>query len=190
MRPNPGAIAACLLAATLLGGSSWPVAAQSATGADIKAAFLLNFAKFVEWPEGGGTPDRPFSIGVLGDDMLAFALRDLSRGKSAAGRRVDARRVTPSDALADLHVLFIGASEERRLDQVLQRAQAGSVLTVSDITRFSEVGGIIQFRPERDRVRFDINLDQAERSGLTIDTRLLALARSVRRSPKPAGVLR
>ena len=190
MKPNHGAIAACLLAATLLGGSAWPIAAQSATGAAVEAAFLLNFAKFVAWPGGGGPPDRPFSIGVLGDDMLAFAVRDLSRGKSAAGRRVDARRVTHQDSLADLHVLFIGASEERRLDQVLKRAQAGSVLTVSDITRFSEAGGIIQFRPEGGRVRFDINLDQAERSGLTIDTRLLALARTVRRSPKPPGVPR
>jgi hypothetical protein len=68
------AIAACLLALAVLSASSASVAAQPASGADIKAAFLLNFAKFVEWPGGGGPAGRPFTIGVLGDDAMADAL--------------------------------------------------------------------------------------------------------------------
>lgn len=181
--------AACLLVLALLGAASAPAAAQAASGADIKAAFLLNFAKFVEWPAGGAA-DRPFTIGVLSDDVMADALRDLSRGKSAGGRPLHTRQVTIKDPLADLQMLFIGASEERRLADVLKRANAGSVLTVSDLNRFCELGGTIQFRSERDRVRFDINLDQAERSGLVINSKLLALARSVLHSSKPPGVSR
>jgi hypothetical protein len=184
------AIAACLLALAVLSASSASVDAQPASGADIKAAFLLNFAKFVEWPGGGGPAGRPFTIGVLGDDAMADALRDLSRGKSASGRPLNTRRVTIKDPLADLHILFVGASEEHRLADVLQSANAGSVLTVSDLNRFCELGGTIQFRSERDRVRFDINLDQAERSGLVIDSKLLALARSVLHSSKSTGASR
>ena len=183
-------IAACLLAVSILSASSSTVDAQPTSSAAIKAAFLLNFAKFVEWPNGGGTPERAFSIGVLGDDVMAFAMRDLSRGKTAAGRRLNARRVTTKDALDDLHILFVGAAEEPRLAEVLKLANAGSVLTVSDLTRFCELGGMIQFRSEDDRVRFDINLEQAERSALIIDSKLLAIARSVLHPPKPSGVPR
>jgi hypothetical protein len=183
-------IAAVLLSLALLGASSAALDAQPASGADIKSAFLLNFAKFVEWPSGGGPPGRSFTIGVLGDDAMADALRELGRGKSAAGRPLDTRRVTIKDPLADLHMLFVGASEERRLAEVLERANGGSVLTVSDLNRFCERGGTIQFRSEHDRVRFDINLDRAEQSGLVINSKLLALARSVFHSPKPPGVSR
>lgn len=183
-------MAVCVLAAAVLSVSSSAVNAQPASGADIRAAFLLNFAKFVEWPAGGGPAGRPFTIGVLGDDAMADALRDLSRGKSAAGRTLNTRKVTIKDPLADLHILFVGASEERRLAEVLRFAHAGNVLTVSDLNRFCELGGTIQFRSEHDRVRFDVNLDQAERSGLVINSKLLALARSVIRSPRPSGAPR
>jgi hypothetical protein len=187
--PRTIAWLACVLALALSAAPA-PVAAQPASGADIKAAFLLNFAKFVEWPGGGGPPGRPFTIGVLGDDAMADALRDLGRGKSAAGRPLNTLRVTIKDPLADLHMLFVGASEERRLAAVLERVTGGSVLTVSDLNRFCELGGTIQFRSEHDRVRFDINLGQAERSGLVINSKLLALARSVLHASKPTGVSR
>lgn len=181
---------ACVLALAVLGAASAPADAQPASGADIKAAFLLNFAKFVEWPDGGGPAGRPFTIGVLGDEAMADALRDLARGKAVGGRPLYTLRVTVKDPLSDLHMLFIGASEERRLAEVLERVTGASVLSVSDLNRFCELGGVIAFRSERDRVRFDINLDQAERSGLVINSKLLALARSVFHSPKPTGVSR
>lgn len=185
--PRTGWLAACLLALALPG--AWPAAtaAQTASGADIKAAFLLNFAKFVEWPAGDAGAGPAFVIGVIGDDAVADALRDLNRGKSVAGRPVVARRVTGKDALADLHMLFVGVSEAARLPEVLRRANGGGVLTVSDLEHFCELGGTIQFRSENDRVRFDINLDQAERAGLVIGSKLLALAKTVHHTTKPPG---
>ncbi|MDP3720721.1 MAG: YfiR family protein [Acidobacteriota bacterium] len=178
---------ACLL---LIGqAAGWPAAAaeQGATGADVKAAFLLNFVKFVEWP---AAPSGEFVIGVLGDDAVADALRDLAKGKAVGGRPLVARRVLLKDHLAGLQVLFIGASESARLGDVLQRTSGGHVLTVSDLDRFSLQGGVIEFRSERDRVRFDIALGQAERSGLIINSKLLALAKTVHHATKSPGASR
>lgn len=166
---------------------AWAIAAsaQTASSADVKAAFLLNFSKFVEWPPEAAS--GPFVIGVLGDDAVADALRDLVGGKSVGGRPLVARRVVPKDNLAELHMLFIGTSEAARLADVLRRTGSGSVLTVSDLDRFCQQGGIIEFRSERDRVRFEINLDQAERARLVINSKLLALAKTVHHTKVPGG---
>jgi hypothetical protein len=118
---------------------------------------------------------------------VAEALRDLAKGKSIGRRRLITRRVVLKDNLAELQMLFFGASESARLSDVLQRTGGGHVLTVSDLDRFSLQGGIIEFRSERDRVRFDINLDQAERSKLVINSKLLALARTVYQNDKTPG---
>lgn len=185
-RPQPWLVAG-LIALLMSAASLGTTAAQDASGADIKAAFLLNFAKFVEWPQ---TPSSEFVIGVLGDDAVAEALRELAQGKAAHGRPLVTRRVVLKDNLAGLQVLFIGASESARLGDVLQRTNGGSVLTVSDLNRFSQQGGTIEFRSERDRVRFDINLDEAERSGLTINSKLLALAKTVHHAAKSPGASR
>lgn len=185
-RPHPWLVAG-LIALILSAASLGTAAAQGASGADIKAAFLLNFAKFVEWP---AAPSHEFVIGVLGDDAVAEALRDLAKGKAIHGRPLVTRRVVLKDNLAGLQVLFIGASESARLGDVLQRTNGGSVLTVSDLDRFSRQGGTIEFRSERDRVRFDINLDEAERSGLIINSKLLALAKTVHHAAKSPGASR
>ncbi len=185
-RPQSWLVAA-LIALILSTASPGTAAAQGASGADIKAAFLLNFAKFVEWP---ATPSHEFVIGVLGDEAVAEALRDLAEGKAVDGRPLVTRRVVLKDNLAGLQVLFIGASERARLGDVLRRTNGGSVLTVSDLDRFSRQGGTIEFRTERDRVRFDINLDEAERSGLIINSKLLALAKTVHHAAKSPGASR
>ena len=103
------------------------------------------------------------------------------------GRPLVARRVVLKDNLAELQMLFIGVAETARVADVLRRAGSGSVLTVSDLDRFCLQGGIIEFRSERDRVRFDINLDQAERARLVINSKLLALARTVHHTTKTPG---
>lgn len=175
----------CLLAITIASTGPTAASAQTASGADLKAAFLLNFSKFVEWP--AGTAGEPLMIGVLGDDAVADALRDLAGGKSVGGRPLVARRVVLKDTLAELQMLFIGASENARMAEALQRTSSGHVLTVSDQDRFCEHGGIIEFRSERDRVRFDIDLDRAERAGLVINSKLLALAKTVHQTTKAQG---
>jgi hypothetical protein len=169
-------LAACLLAFAVV--TAWPVAAaQIASGADVKAAFLFNFSKFVEWPTDASA--GPFVFGILGDDAVADALRDLARGKAIAGRPLLVKNVAARDDLTALNIIFVGDSESARLADIIKRTNGGSVLTVSDLARFCDLGGMIQFRSENDRVRFDINLDAAEAGGLAINSKLLALARAV-----------
>lgn len=182
-RPQPWLVTGLI---ALMMSAAWlgTAAAQDASRADLRAAFLLNFAKFVEWP---ATPSSEFVIGVLGDDAVAEALRDLAKGKAVDGRPLVTRRVLLRDNLAALQVLYIGASESARLGDVLQRTSEGHVLTVSGLDQFSLQGGTIEFRSERDRIRFDINLDEAERSGLIINSKLLALAKTVHHATKSPG---
>lgn len=176
----------CLVAVALSGLWGGRAATQTASGAEVKAAFLLNFSKFIEWPARPAGAD--FVIGVLGDDAVADALRGIGAGKSAASRPLVVRRVAIRDDLASLQMLFVGVSEESRLVEIIRRTGGGSVLTVSDMDRFCQQGGIIQFRSERDRVRFEINLDQATFAKLAINSKLLALAKTVYQSTKAPGV--
>lgn len=154
--------------------------AQTATSAEVKAAYIFNFSKFVEWTRDAANEAKsPFVLGVMGDGPVADALRDMVRGKSIAGRALVVRRVTLKDDLAQLQILFVNASEVPRLRELIERLAGASVLTVSDLDRFCALGGMIQFRLDDDRVRFDINLDHAESAGLAIDSKLLALAKTV-----------
>jgi hypothetical protein len=160
---------ACLMLAPAGAG------AQRADADAVKAAFLYNFSKFVEWP---GAVGPRFTIGVVGSDRVADALTAIVRGKSADGQPLAVIRVTPQDDFTTLQMLFIGASEAGRMAAIVKKAGRG-VLTVSDADRFCPAGGMIEFRNDDDRVRFDIELHHAEAAGLAISSKLLALARTV-----------
>jgi hypothetical protein len=173
-RPIGAALAAVIAAVVLAVGV--PAGAQSASGSDVKSAFLSNFAKFVEWPAGKLAEGQPLVIGVVGDDFVAMALKDLVQAKSTLGHAYMVKRLAAKDDLAGLHMLFIGAAAGARVGELLERIGPDGVLTVSDVNRFCALGGMIQFRTESDRVRFDINLQRATEAGLSINSKLLALA--------------
>jgi hypothetical protein len=150
-----------------------------ATEYAVKAAFLYHFAKFTEWPAAAGGPNPPVvHMCVLGDDPFGQALEDLSE-RGADGLRVDVRHVTRVEAQPRCHILFISMSEGDRLAEDLARASRDSILTVSDLAGFAQAGGVIQFVLEDGKVRFWINRAAAERGGLHLSSRLLALARIV-----------
>jgi hypothetical protein len=176
-RPIGAAVAAVIAVVVLAFGV--PAGAQSASGSDVKSAFLSNFAKFIEWPAGRLPEGQPLVIGVIGDDFVATALKDLVTGKSILGHAYAVRRLSAKDDLAGLHMLFIGSAAGPRVGELLERLGTDGVLTVSDVNRFCALGGMIQFRTESDRVRFDINLQSATRAGLSINSKLLALAGTV-----------
>lgn len=168
-----------LVACALVGGS--PAAeAQALREYQIKAAFLYNFLKFVDWPSQAlpETSDA-ITICVFGDDPFGEAL-DFIKDKMVRGRRLAIRRLGPVTNLEACHVLFIGASEEARVPQVMQSLRGSSVLTVGEMERFAEAGGIINFVLEKNKVRFEINLNSAERAGLKLSSQLLSLAKVVR----------
>jgi uncharacterized protein DUF4154 len=173
-------ILAVAITALLMGPA--PTAAQSrvAKEYDLKAAFLYNFSKFVDWPDDAfpsGTDT--LTIGVLGDDPFGPALELTLAGKSVHDKRLAARRVHRLDDAAGCQMLFVSNSEEERLPQILSGLDGTGVLTVSEIPDFAARGGMIQFKMEGNKIHFDINLAAARRARLQISSQLLKLATTV-----------
>jgi hypothetical protein len=163
-----------------------PVVARAEVAAseyDVKAAFLFNFTKFVEWPPAAFTDEHsPLKICVLGENPFGKTLRLLTE-EEAAGRRLSLVHLDRLNSLETCHILFVSRSERDRLPQVLAAVHSASVLTVGDTAGFFDQGGMINFILEGSKVRFDVNQEAAERAGLKISSRLLALAKHVKGSP-------
>jgi len=147
---------------------------------DVKAAFVLNFLKFVEWPASAfPSPEDPIVLSVLGSDPTAGSLASLD-GKMVSGRRVVVRKIPALSALERCQVLFVGASEKAQLERVLGAVQRWPVLTVADFEGFAGRGGTIGFVRQDDRVGFEINEESAKKTGLKVNAKLLYLGKSVR----------
>ncbi|MDW8238957.1 MAG: YfiR family protein [Acidobacteriota bacterium] len=156
--------------------------AQSGTPSEyeVKAAFLFNFAKFIEWPaQHLPHAGSPILIGILGEDPFDDVLDRVIKGKSIDGRPVLIKRAKTVEPLRSCHIVFVSRSERKRLSQIAGALAEAGVVTVSDMEQFLEHGGIINFVIENNRVRFDINKRMADRAGLKISSKLLVLAKSV-----------
>jgi YfiR/HmsC-like len=155
----------------------------------VKAAYLYNFGRFVQWPdEGGGDRTDSFEICVLGTDPFGQALDATLAGGTIGGKSVAAKRIARPQDVDSCRILFISSSEENHLKEDLAVLDKTRVLTVSDIPRFSERGGMIGFILEGNRVRFDVNLDSAQGAGLNLSSELLKVATSVRKVPHSGGL--
>lgn len=147
---------------------------------DVKAAYIYNFARFVEWPaQAGAGMAAPFVVAVLGDDPFGSTLDATLAGKAIGERPFVVRRVSTPEAAAGAQIVFVSASERPRLPHVLRVLERAGALTVSDLPGFAGRGGMIGFRNEGRKVRFDINPGSAERARLTLSSQLLKLARIV-----------
>ncbi len=155
----------------------------------VKAAYLFNFLKFVEYPsESFADPLAPIIIGVVGDDPFGTALPQVVTGKTAQGRDLVIRTYRAGEELRGAHILFISASEKKRLPMIFSSLHGSSVLTVADMEGFLDAGGMIQFLNENDRVRFAINLDATTQARLKLSSKLLSLAKVVGgETSKPAS---
>lgn len=168
-----------LLAASCLIGSSGR--AQVAGEYQVKAAFLYNLARFVEWPPGHwNDPATPFQLCVLGEDPFGADLDRTVRGKNINGREVRISRSARIENLPRCDVLFVSASEQGRLPVIFAALGEREVLTVGDMAPFAQMGGIINFTLVDNSVRFEINIEAADRAGLSISSQLLKLATVVR----------
>jgi hypothetical protein len=147
---------------------------------EVKAAFLFNFAKFVEWPpDAFSGPDSPLVIGVIGEDPFGETLERTVAGKQAQGRPMEVRRWRRVEAVETCHILFVGDSQSEGSRSLVGEMSQRPVLTVGESETFAGQGGIIRFVLESNRVRFEINHQSAIRAGLRISSRLLALASHV-----------
>ena len=147
----------------------------------VKAAFLYQFAGYVEWPANASPqPGAPITIAVLGADSLATELSQVVTGRTVGGRAVTVRRVKPGESLTGVHILFIGRAENERLSQLAQASQPRAILTVTETDGALTKGSMINFVLVDRRVRFEVALDSAEKGGLRLSSRLLAVAQLVR----------
>jgi hypothetical protein len=143
---------------------------------DVEAAYLYNFGKFIQWPADSASPSQPFSICILGVDNFGRKLDDLIANDSIQGRKIVARRILTPDATDNCQIVFLGVSEDAHLKKDLDAFEKKPILTVSNIPRFLERGGMIQFLVQDRRVRFAVNLPAAERTGLALSSELLKVA--------------
>lgn len=177
---KPMLVAVCLcLISSAAGQESKPSEYQ------VKATYLYNFSRFVEWPQqpGPATQSDNFLICVLGNNPFGSTLNDLVANESIEGKSVETKQVLAAADAAKCRVLFISLSEEGRLKAILAGLRNSSVLTVSDLPRFVEKGGMIQFVVEDNRVRFQVNATTARRAGLVMSSELLKLAVGIAQNP-------
>ena len=150
---------------------------QSPTEYQIKAAFLYNFAKFVQWPaQAFSGPTSPIVIGVLGENVFGGDLEKTIRGKTIKDHPLQFKEFHSVTEARGCQILFISPSEKNHLPKILDGLRSASVLTVSETDRFNDAGGMINFVIEDNKIHFQINNEAAKKAGLTISSKLLNLA--------------
>jgi hypothetical protein len=188
-RRGAGCVVSLLLTGiSLAAGDSdeFPLAAAPSEN-EIKSAMIYNFTKFVEWPDKAlGDGGAPVVAGVLGDDALALVLAAALRDKTIQGHPFVVRRLGSSADAKGCALLLVGASDRKEVARILQSVGRSPVLTIGERVQFSRLGGVIAFLRDGNRVRFEINLDAAERAGLQVSSKLLRLATVWREDPPQA----
>lgn len=164
----------------LAGWGALPLRAEVSKEYQLKAAFLFNFTRFIEWPADRFTGEgSPIVIGVFGHNPFDVELENMVKGRTVNGRTLVVRSVATAEAARSVHLLFVPAGEENRLP--LAAWQGLAIVAVGESDAFAASGGTITFMTQGDKVRFNINLATAERDHVKISAQLLKLAAVVRR---------
>ncbi len=172
----------CAIASSVLSGGAATAYADSLSQREyqIKAAFLYNFVKFVEWPaDRFADESSSIILCVIGKDPFGATLEETVAGKIVKGRHIVIKRIDNVDDLDACHVLFVGSSEREQLWQIVANSHEANVLTVGDMDDFIEFGGVIELTKSANKIRFQINLTAAKQAQLKLDLKLLKLASSV-----------
>jgi hypothetical protein len=185
----PGRSAYAWLALLLLALAVWaPVHAQPdglvPKEYQIKAAFLFNIPKFVEWPTTSfATASDPIVIGIFGNSPFGDQLEIIVKDRKINGRGIVVKHITKIEDAKTLHLLFLSAVDDKQFAAIKAVIQNSPVLTVGESTEFADAGGAVNFVLVGDKVRFEINMATAELAGLKISSQLQKLATTIRRSP-------
>jgi len=180
----PGArltrLVALLFAAYLLIPGPSLHSAQAPTEFQVKAAYIFNFLKFVEWPDDSSPdPHAKWVVGFVGDSPVGEELSRMFDGKEVLGRVLQVKKFQPADPLRACNILFISPSERKHLPSILTALRGSSVLTVADMDDFVGSGGMIQLFLEDTRVRMAIDISATSRVRLKVSSKMLLLARVV-----------
>lgn len=175
MKPGPGY---CLLLGVLLTSAAF---SQAIDEYHVKAAFLYNFAKFVEWPAPTFKNDKdPLRICVLGQNPFGGILRETVEGKTVLGRAFLVAEVPEASQAAGCQILFVSSSEQKRFRSIVAQLRTSPILMVGETEGFANQGGIVNFKLENGRVRLEINVEAAETAKLHISSKVLSLAQIVK----------
>lgn len=156
--------------------------AQSVSEYQMKAAYVYNLSKFVEWPpDAFKTASDPITICVLGQSPILQTLNEAVNGETIEDRKLIVRQVSDVSQARNCQLLFVGSSDRKYLQSALRELKAAGILTVGETASFTAEGGVVNFRLEGNKVRIEINLDAAERQRLRINPKLLSLAQIVKR---------
>lgn len=175
----------CSLAAALALLSALLLLAPRAEAApekeyQVKAAFLFNFAQFVHWPDSlFRDKGSPLVLGILGEDPFESYLDEVVRGEKVNGHPIKVARYRSVDQVKDCHILYIGASEERRSADVLAALGRKQILTVGESDLFPRRGGMVSMVNRQGRIRLSVNLQAIQASDLGVSSKLLQLAEIV-----------
>lgn len=178
MTGRRGAIAALML--LLLAQQLLAVQPQALDEYQVKAAFLFNFVRFVDWPAAAfDSPTAPIVIGIVGGDPFGEEIDRLIDKKVVNGHPLEVRRFRDWKSVGKVHVLFVSGSDRQAAAKVIDAVRKSAVMTVGEAEGFAQAGGVCNFTREGARIGFEINVNAAARAGLTLSSRLLALARIV-----------
>ena len=147
----------------------------------VKALFLYNFSRYVEWPsQSFKAASDPIIICILGQNPFGGALDQAIAGKVVEGRPLVVREISDFQPGGNCQILFVGSSERKRFRSMVIRLKGSGVLTVGETQGFTGDGGMINFKLEDGKVRFEIDVDAAAREHLHISSKLLSLAQIVK----------
>jgi len=179
---------AAALALALAAGARAAAADAPTLEYQVKAAYVYNLAKFVDWPaQKFATPEAPLIIGVVGDDPFNGYLDQLVQNKTINGHPLEVRHFTLDADLKACHVLFVSRSRRNSLDSIFSATRAASVLTVSEIEKFARRGGDVSLLVEDESVKLEVNLRAAQAADLKISSKLLSIARVIKDDRNSGG---
>jgi len=146
----------------------------------VKAAFLFNFTQFVEWPESSFSNSQiPAVIGILGKDPFGNYLQDMIAGEAINHHPLLIKHFSSVEEVANCHIVFINISDKKTLQAIIDKLKGKTILTVSDASRFSKLGGMIQLSTRDDKVTIEINLNAIKAENLVVSSKLLKLSQIV-----------
>ena len=146
----------------------------------VKAAFVVNIADYIEWPSGTfQNQNAPITLCIFRHDPFGSALDDIVRGRIIKGREVLARRITELSDLKSCQIIFVSIAEDKHFSEILNSVTGSSALVVGESENFAERGGEFQFYLDANKVRFAVNVDATQRARLKVSSKLLALAKIV-----------
>jgi hypothetical protein len=185
VRPALGAkqFVGAVVTAVLL--TPWPVAAQSLPAPALKAAYLFNFAQFLEWPANALPAGAPLALCVVNDGAVADALESTVRGRAVQGHGLTVGHLKAGAPLPTCHVLYLSGFDLKTSLDVISTLKDVPVLTVSDAARFARTGGMVELFIEDGRMRFAVNVDALSRGRVRLSSQVLGLARIVRDTDGP-----